>query len=232
MLRRALFVTPFLLCGCAAPHANRVIPADVANAWETEAPSAESMDSPYAATAIPADFALTQAPPPQAQPQPHPWPRQRFTIKSGYYGSSEDEVDDGYIILGSWLRPVTEHWSSEVEIGYLDASGSDKGVDTDVWGIPFMAGGRFTVPVGQKVELFAGLGLGTIYYDVEASTSNVSVSSDGFLFAGDGYFGGAIRLGKAFLLGFEGKYYVTDDYSDFDSGLEGYVAMLTLGFER
>jgi hypothetical protein len=123
-------------------------------------------------------------------------------------------------------------FSSEVEIGYLDADGSDQGVDRDVWSIPLMAGGRFTVPVGQRVELYAGLGLGTFYYDVEAKAAGVRVSSDGFVFGGDGFFGGAIHLGESFSLGLEGKYYVTDDVSELDEGLDAYVVLLTLGFDR
>ena len=227
MLRRALLVTPFLLFGCAAPRMNPVIAGDVASSWATEVPPMEALAAPAAATVVFDDFA--QNPP---MPPPPPRPRERFTLKGGYYDASEDEIDDGYIILGSWLRPMSPNFSSEVEIGYLDASGSEGRIDSDVWAIPFMAGGRFTVPVGEKLELYVGLGLGTIYYDAEAKSPNVKVSSDGFLFAGDGYFGGAIHLGQSLSLGLEGKYYVTDNASGLDGGLDGYVAMLTLGFDR
>jgi hypothetical protein len=189
----------------------------------------EALAPPAAATGVFNEFVQNPQMPPAPPP---PTPRERFSLKGGYYGSSEDEIDDGYIILGSWLHPTSRHFSSEVEIGYLDASGSDKGIDRDVWAIPFMAGGRFTVPVGERIELYAGLGLGTFYYDAEAKSPGVKVSDDGFLFGGDGYFGGSIRLGQSFSLGLEGKYYVTDSASELDGGMDGYVAMLTLGFDR
>ena len=38
-----------------------------------------------------------------------------------------------------------------------------------------MANGRFDIPVGQKIELYGGLGLGTFYYDVEAKAGGVKV---------------------------------------------------------
>ena len=228
MLRRGLLVTPFLLFGCAASRTMPMVASETAISLGTNAPPVEPRIA-AADTRVFSDF----APSAQAQPAPHPqpMPRQRFTVKTGYYSSNEDEFDDGTIILGSWLRPMSGRFSSEVEIGYLDASGSEGAVDTDVWGIPFMGGGRFTIPVGEKIELYLGVGLGTIYYEAEAKTLGIKVEADGFLLAGDGYFGGAIHLGQAFVLGLEGKYYVTDSDSDID-GLEGYVAMLTFGIER
>jgi hypothetical protein len=228
MLRLALLVTPFLFLGCAAPRTNPVIAGDAALAWGAEAPAMDALASPPAATEAFTDFGQAYQTPPPPPPRPH----QRFTLKGGYYGSSEDEIDDGGIVLGSWLRPMSPRFSSEVEVGYLDASGSDKGVDRDLWAIPLLAGGRFTLPVGQRLEFYAGLGLGTFYYDAEAKALGVKVDADGFLFGGDGYFGGDIQLGQSLYLGLEGKYFVTDGDSDLDGGLDGYVGLLTLGFAR
>jgi hypothetical protein len=228
MRRHALLIPSLLLIGCAAPRTNPVTEADAALAWGTEAPAVDELASSSAASEVFTVFGQAYQTPPPPPPSPH----QRFTLKGGYYGSSEDEIDDGGIVLGSWLRPMSHRFSSEVEVGYLDASGSDKGVDRDLWAIPLLAGGRFTLPVGQRLELYAGLGLGTFYYDAEAKALGATVDADGFLFGGDGYFGGAIRLGQSLSLGLEGKYFVTDSDSDLDGGLDGYVGLLTLGFER
>jgi hypothetical protein len=242
MFRSALFVIPFLLIGCAASPARSVIVSDAASisgmaALPLEVPTPNRASNDAAADAATELFARvtpqSQQPPMALPPQaPPPRPRERLSVKGGYYGSSEDGIDDGYIINLSWMRPTSDLFSSEVEVGYLDVSGTDKGVDRDVWGIPFMANGRLNIPVGQKIELYGGLGLGTIYYEAEAKTAGVRVSGDGFLFAGDAYFGGDIQLGKQLYLGLEGKYYVTDNNSDIGGGLDAYVVLLTLGFSR
>ena len=229
MLRRALFVTPLFLLGCAsAPTSPSIaVPTDAVSALD--APPVDVLVGPDAATGA---FTGSALDPQRQAATSQPRPRQRFTLKSGYYSSSDDGLDDGYIILGSWMRPASGAFSTEVEIGYLDADGSDNGVDRDVWAIPFLAGGRFTIPVGQKIELYAGLGLGSFYYDAEVQTPGVSVKTDGFLLAGDGYFGGDIQLGESAYVGLEGKYYVTDNTSELGGGLDAYVVMLTLGFAR
>ena len=222
MLRRALLVTPLLLLGCASARTSPVIVGDAASA--VEAPAA-----PAAATGAFTDFAPGSRVGPMAPPRR---PRQRFTLKGGYYGSSEDGLDDGYIVNAAWMRPTSDRLSSELEIGYLDASGTEKGVERDVWSIPLLVNGRFDLPVGKKVELYGGLGLGSFYYEADAKTLGVSVSADGFVFGGDAFFGGAIHLGKTLLLGLEGKYYLTDSASDLDGSLDAYVVMLTLGFDQ
>lgn len=226
---RALLVTPFLLVGCASPRTSPVIVGDAASVSRTGAPPVEAPAAPDAETGTFTDFAPQSQVPPGTPP---PRPRERFTLKGGYYGSSEDELDDGYIIIASYMRPTSGVFATEYEIGYLDASGSDNGVDRDVWSIPLLVNGRFNIPVGQRLELYAGVGLGSFYYDAEVETAGVSVSADGFVFGGDGYFGGDIQLGKSLYLGLEGKYYLTDSASDLDGSLDAYVVMLTLGFER
>jgi len=228
MLRRALLVTPILLVGCAAPRTNPVLEGDEVSASITATAAAETRAASRAATEV--DTALTQNPPMRTQ-QPPQMPRQRFSLKGGYYGANEDEIDDGVIFLGSWLRPVSGRFSSEVEIGYLDASGSDKGVDRDVWAIPLMGGARYTLPIGQRLEAYVGLGLGSFYYEADVKSFGAKAEVDGFLLAGDGYFGGTLQLGRSMWLGAEGKYYLTDDASNLD-GLDAFVGLLTLGFTR
>lgn len=229
MLRSALVVLPLLFMGCAAPRPNPWVGPDAGNSVRMEVQSAEPSTEPHTATE---DFAQS-GPPHQAAPakQMHR-PRERFSLKGGYVDSSDDAFDDGFIINGSWMRPVSGMLSSEVEIGYMDADGSHNGIDRDVWAIPFMANARLNVPLGEKFEIYGGLGLGWFYYDAEARTPSVSVSGDGFLFAGDAYFGGDILLGERFRLGLEGKYYATDNDSDVGGDLDSYVVLLTLGFDR
>jgi opacity protein-like surface antigen len=245
MLRRALLVTPILLFGCASPSRNPESAGDSATVSSREAPAVEALPdrdaAPGGLTDIARDFSpdlapeLAPEPAPGAQTPPGAPPprnRQRFSIKGGYYGSTEKGIDDGYIINLAWKRPTSDIFSSEVEIGYLDASGRSNGVDRDLWSIPLMVNGRFDVPLGKKLEIYGGLGLGSFYYDVNAKTLGTSVSADGFLVAGDAYFGGGIHLGDNLVLGLEGKYYVTDNSSNLGGGLDAYVALLTIGFER
>lgn len=229
MLRCALVLTPLLFVGCAAPHPNPSIGTDAASLVSMDVRSAEPSADPYDATE-----GFTQSGPPYQAPPPgmQQRPRERFTLKGGYVDASDDEFGDGFIINGSWMRPVTGMLSSEVEIGYMDASGSNNGIDRDVWAIPFMANARLNVPLGEKFEIYGGLGLGWFYYDADARAGSVSVSGDGFLFAGDAYFGGDILLGEKFRLGLEGKYYATDNDSDVGGDLDSYVVLLTLGFDR
>ena len=255
MLRHAPLFTAFLLVGCASPRASGLIVDEAtvgrAIAPRTEAPPVEAPaahEDSAAVLAFPAPESeapnestlsmLSTVTPPQMQQQPPPRRQppqflQRFTLKGGYYGSNEDEFDDGYNIIASWMRFTSPVFASEVEIGYLDASGTHKGVDRDVWSIPFMANARLNLPLGEgKIELYGGLGLGTFYFEADAKTPGVKVNSDGFLFGGDAYFGGTIHLGEDLFLGVESKYYATDNDSDLGGSLDAYVLMLTLGFGR
>ena len=229
MLRHALLLAPFLLFGCASPLTNPVMAGDAANVSVAEAPRVVAPADPDAATENFTDFASGS----QTQPgTPPPRPRERFTLKGGYYGSNEDEFDDGYIINASYLRPMNGPLSSEVELGYLDATGTDHGVDTDVWAIPLLVNGRFTIPIGEKMEAYGGLGLGTFYYDGSVEAGGVKVSADGFLVGGDAFFGGSIHLGENLWVGIEGKYYETDNASELGGGLDAYVVMLTVGMDK
>jgi hypothetical protein len=229
MLRIALVVTPVLFIGCATPQPN---PSSAMDADSLARMDVRSV-GPSADADAPAEELSASALSYQSAPLPPPRrPRQRFTLKGGYLGSDEDGFDDGFIIGGSWMRPLSEIFSSEVEVGYLDASGSDRFVDRDVWAIPVMFNGRLNFPLGEKLEIYGGLGLGWFYYDADADGPGLSVSADGFLFGGDAYFGGDILLGESFRLGLEGKYYATDSSSDLGGGLDSYVVLLTLGFDR
>jgi hypothetical protein len=229
MLRLALIVTPFLFAACATPLTNPKIVGNEATPFTAELRAVEPPAAPADADAVFAQSGPVYQAPPARPPQRQ---RERFSLKGGYLGSTDDEFDDGFIINGAWMRPLSDIFASELEIGYLDASGSHRGVDRDVWAIPFMANGRVNVPLGEKIELYGGLGLGWMYYDADADTPGISVSGDGFLFAGDAYFGGNILLGESFRLGLESKYYATDNDSDVGGDLDSYVVLLTLGFDR
>jgi hypothetical protein len=232
-----MLVTPFFLLTTAAPH---TIPATVGDTAGVSGLEAFFVEAPTAPDAPTFDFAdLASEPqtqtvivvPPPPPPLPPPPPRQRFTVKGGYFSSTEDEIDNGSNWIVSWIRPMSEHLASEVELGYMDVSGSGNGVDRDAWAITFLTNARLTFPVGKKVEIYGGLGIGTFYYDATAKFGGVKASGDGFLFAADGYFGASVHLGDRFSLGLEGKYYVTDNAHDLGGGLDGFATMLTFGFD-
>jgi methylaspartate ammonia-lyase len=94
-----------------------------------------------------------------------------------------------------------------------------------------MLNGRFNIPI-WILEGYAGAGIGTFYYDAEASGA-VSADEDGFLFGGNAFLGASLNIAEALALGLEFKYYVTDDISnDIEAGLDAYALMLTLGWSR
>ena len=249
MLRRVLLATPFLLVGCAAPRTSSVIVGDetavssrVAKVATIPSPEAPPARPPAAPAAQPEVFTLlapapevrsaaTLAIPPSLTQRMPPF-RQRLTVKGGYYGSNEDGLDDGYIVDVAWMKLANPRFATEFEIGYLDADGKENGVERDVWSIPVLANGRFNLPLGQRLELYGGAGLGSFYYEADAKTAGVKVSADGFLFGGDAFFGGDLRLGQSTTLGLEAKYYLTDTVSELNGGLDAYVVMVTLGFDR
>jgi hypothetical protein len=155
----------------------------------------------------------------------------RFTIKAGYYSSEDaEELDDGYIANLSWMQFVSSFFALELEVGYFGADGEDGGIDADVWGIPAMVNGRFNLPV-WVLDLYGGVGVGAIYYDVETSGA-VSADSDGFLFGGNAFVGATINLADRIALGLEAKYYLTEEIDDVDAALDAFALMLTLGFSR
>jgi hypothetical protein len=88
---------------------------------------------------------------------------------------------------------------------------------------------RAGIPIGP-IDVYGGVGLGTIYYDGKLDVGAITVSADGFLFAGDAFVGASITLKDKLSLGVEAKWYVTDDIGSFDSSLDGYALMATVGF--
>ncbi len=156
----------------------------------------------------------------------------RFTIKAGLYEAEDaDELDDGYIINVSWMRFLSPLLALELEVGYLDADGEDAGVEADVWGMPLMVNGRVNLPV-WILDVYGGLGVGTIYYDAEAQAGAFSAEDDGFVLGGNGFLGATINIADAVALGLELKYYLTEEIDDVDAALDAYALMLTLGFSR
>jgi hypothetical protein len=156
----------------------------------------------------------------------------RFTIKGGWYTADADEIsDDGWIVNGSWMHFYSKIFALELELGYLEVSGEDKGVDSDVWGIPIMLNGRVNFPV-WKLDLYGGAGIGTIYYDVEAEGPLVDVEDDGFVFGGNAFLGATISLAERVALGLEAKYYATEDADGLEQPLDAFALMLTLGWKR
>jgi hypothetical protein len=156
----------------------------------------------------------------------------RFTLKGGLYSAETDEIgDDGWIFNASWMRFFTSLLALELEIGYLDASGEDGGIDGDVWGIPVMVNGRANVPL-WLLDLYGGVGVGTIYYDAEAESGTESADDDGFLLAGNAFLGATVNLLDTIAVGLEAKYYLTEDSDELDEPLDALALMLTVGFSR
>lgn len=169
-------------------------------------------------------------PPPPTSTEEQSYPHKRITLKGGWFSPDEDSSDDGTNFNVSWMNVYNPHFALEVEMGYIDAPGNDgNALTVDGWGIPLLVNGRGTLPLG-KLDLYGGLGLGTVYVDVEAQGPVGSASDDGFLFAGDLFLGASVDVGKAYVLGLEVKKYLTGRTSAFDWELDGYALLLTLGF--
>lgn len=232
MQRIAILVSPLLLVACAASRTSALLVGDAPDV-RVDAANAGAIDAPLAGV-LPAAVEPTlvaEAPPLALGSMPAEGEGlhgSRFTLKGGYYGSSEDALDDGYIINVAWTNFLSKLFAVELEVGYLDADGSDGGIDTDVWSVPIMLNGRLNVPI-WILEVYGGLGIGTLYYDAEMSPGS---SDDGFLLGGNGFLGASINLADRIALGLEGKYYVTEDIDDFDEGLDAFALMLTLGWNR
>jgi hypothetical protein len=129
------------------------------------------------------------------------------------------------------MRFFTGLLALELEVGYLDADGEDGGVEVDLYGIPIMVNGRANIPV-WILDVYGGLGVGTIYYDAEVSSGGLSADDDGFLLGGNIFLGATINLADRIALGLEAKYYETEEIDDADATLEAFAVMLTLGFSR
>jgi opacity protein-like surface antigen len=153
----------------------------------------------------------------------------RFTIKGGYYDSSEDSLEDGYIINGAWTRFLNKWLAVEFELGYLDADGDVGPVETEVWAIPLMLNGRANIPL-WILDVYGGAGIGTLYYDAEASAGPFRATADGWLLAGNVFAGTSLNVADRVALGLEVKYYLTDEISNSNEGLDALAVMLTLGW--
>ena len=246
MFRKATVFVSLLLVACATARTNDLIAGDTLGARASTPESgsvapevitelavdpsvfADSSTGSGSAALSEPSLALTTAVAPLQEDGLH---GNRFTLKGGYFGSTEDALDDGYIFGVSWMNFMSKLFAVELEIGYLDVDGDDAGVKTDVWAVPIMLNGRFNLPI-WVLEGYAGVGIGTFYYDAEASGA-VSADEDGFLWGGNAFLGASFNLADALALGLELKYYMTDDISDdIDASLDAYAVMLTLGWRR
>jgi hypothetical protein len=248
VMRSALLLLALPLAGCAGTPTRALVADDTLDGYVvmTSATTSSSFTAPApaaSAPALPAPAALEPSAAPAASALPEPIAlaqpaladeslhASRFTIKGGYYGSEEDALDDGWIVNLSWMRFFTGLFALEFEVGYLDADGEDGGVDTDLWAVPLMVNGRLNLPL-WILDVYGGLGVGGFYYDIEASGGGADDDDDGFLLGGNVFLGATVNLADAVALGLEGKYYVTDEISDFDESLDAFALMLTLGFSR
>ncbi len=231
MMRFSAVVVSLLVLGCASTQNDAFVVHDSIQPetpyFAAEAPAGDFLDPAADPAAFTHALATTLPAPAAAEGLRH----SRFTVKAGYYGSEEDELDDGYIINLSWMRFFSSLFALELEAGYFDADGNVSGVDTEAWGIPLMVNGRVNLPI-WILDVYGGLGIGTIYYDAEASALGVSATDDGFVAAGNAFLGATLNLADAIAMGIEAKYYGTGDMADFDTSLDALAVMLTLGFSR
>ena len=234
MIRNAAFLATFFLFGCAAARTSDVLVGDAVDA-RASAPNREilapvtTVESGAAETPAPATEPALEAALPRV-PQEESLHSSRFTVKGGYWGSTEDALDDGYIFNLSWMQFTSKIFAVELEVGYMDVEGDDQGVDAEVWSVPIMLNGRVNVPI-WILDVYGGLGIGTYYYDVELSGA-ASGDDDGFIFGGDAFVGGTMNIADRIALGLELKYYLSEDIDDADEGLNAYALMLTLGWSR
>jgi hypothetical protein len=250
----ALLVS-LLMVGCASTTHRDVHPGDPLP-WrvspETEPTAGDAPVAPdpapelAPANAAPATSLALAAPPPSSfqhgapppssfqhgAPPPNRMHEMRYTLKAGHYSLDDaDELDNGYIISLAGLRYYNELLAVEVELGYFSADGDEGSRSSDVWGIPFMTNLRANIPLGP-FDVYGGVGLGTIYYEAEVDLGPISAEADGFLIAGDAFFGATVTLRDKLTLGLEAKYYVTDEIGSLDTSLDAYAVMATVGFGR
>jgi hypothetical protein len=245
MYRRASLLLSLSMVGCASTSTRDVQPDD-SLPWRLSpeaAPSATNAHAvPEPATALaPVSVAPTSstalAEPPsspslQRGAPPDRLHASRFTLKGGHYSAEDaDELDSGYIFGVSWMRYYSQVLALEVELGYFSTDGDDGGLRADLWGIPIMTNLRANIPLGP-FDVYGGVGLGTIYYDAEVDLGPFTASDDGFVLAADVFVGATINLKDKLALGLEAKYWVTEEISEFDTSLDAFALMLTVGFGR
>jgi hypothetical protein len=247
MLRSLSFVAAMLLAGCATRPASPV-PAtgglDLRSSWEAPllrdvaldigASAGESPVSSVAARreewhAEGREPGFRYATPDLQNPPRGLLRRNRFTVKGGYYASDESALDDdGLIVNLAWMQTINQPFAMELELGYLEAEGRDRRFDAELWALPIMMNGRVNLQLGF-LEIYGGIGIGTIFYDAEAKGSVVSIETDGFVIAGNGFIGSTISMGDHLVAGLEGKYYLTEEMHDIDTDLGGFAVMVTVG---
>lgn len=230
MLRPITFLAPLLLAGCAAARTNALVVGDQPDARLTSS-SVPEMSAP-APTPEPAVALEPAAATPSAEPMMPAFEDEglhgsRFTLKGGYWGADEEDIDDGYLFAASWMHYFTRLLAIEIEAGYIGAEADDSVVDADIFSVPLFLNGRLNAPL-WILDIYGGAGIGTFYYDVDGS----GVSEDGWLLGGQAFLGASLNLADFVALGLEGKYYLTEDADDIDAGLDAFALLLTLGFGR
>ena len=246
MIRASLLLVPALLVGCTSAPSNDLLlsdayssrfkasPAEHTSTAEIETSRTDwSATTPETTPAVKPAFDFTLAAPlasvgSYAFEEEKSLHHSRWTIKGGLYSADADELDDGWMINVSWMRFFTKLLALELELGYLNADGDTGGIDVEAWALPLMVNGRANIPI-WVLDVYGGLGLGTVYYDVDVAGVG---DDDGWLLGANAFLGSTINLADAIALGLELKYYLTEDIDDADEPLDGFAVLLTLGFSR
>ena len=150
-------------------------------------------------------------------------PDNYFNLKAGPFFPSESDQDLGYLISGAYGKYFSRLFSFELEGGYYEPDHDSSAID--ILAVPLFVNARINLPL-WILEAYGGVGLGTIYHDVETPVGD----EDGWLFAGNAFLGANLVLFDTLTAGLEAKYIVTEEVDDLDETLDGLVAALTLGF--
>ena len=120
--------------------------------------------------------------------------------------------------------------SVEFGLGWLDGDGGKNDVKADVKSIPLFLNLKGTLPIKNVGELYAGVGMGIYFTDLEIETGSSKLDEGESIFGGHGFLGIHFHITPTQFIGIEGKYINTEviniDGHSFD--IDGWT--LTINF--
>ena len=138
-------------------------------------------------------------------------------IDNGLYGGIEFYLalaPDGY--LG-------------IEAGYAFADDTIAGIKTELMFIPIEINFKGSVEATPNLIIDFGLGISSIYTDVEQTILGVSASADDTLIGGQIFFDMNYAFSK-FFWGIHGKYQITSEFDDADYDFSNFRIGTQIGF--
>ena len=187
-----------------------------------------------------------------------------FTLKGGLYSPqgdlADEDFDNGYTAEFNFGHYFSPFWSLDFGVGYLRATSSFEGSDTDpslgsfsfeqdnvASAIPITLTAKGHIPL-DVVELYGGVGAGIyfVFFDADIETTlaepldNVSIDADDTVFGYHVLGGANLNITRSFYVGLEGKYLWTSEAEGEDkifgqpltikAKLTGYTITGVLGF--